>query len=322
MKRIVRWVFLFIAGFLAAIVIANYRADVSVDTLKKKYANAASRFVDVDGMSVHYRDEQPSTSTMRDSVPLVLLHGTGASLLTWNGWVADLIQPDSANRPGHRVIRLDLPAYGLTGPNRDNNYSGAYYAQFLHDFLAKLGVTRCDLGGNSLGGAVAWRYALNYPNEVRNLILIDAGGYPLQSKSVPIAFRLARVPVLKDLLVNITPRSLIEKSIRNVYADDSRVTDALIDQYMDMALRAGNRKAFISRPSTAMSDSTYLKIPTIRQRTLIVWGANDFLIPVENGDRFHRDLPNDTLVVMPNAGHVPMEELPKESVRIVRRFLD
>lgn len=322
MKRILRWIFLFIAGFLAAISIANYRADVPVDTLKAKYANAASRFVNVDGMAVHYRDEVPSTSAIRDSVPLVLLHGTGASLLTWDDWVATLTRPDSANRPGRRVIRLDLPAYGLTGPNRDNNYSGAYYARFLHDFLTKLGVTRCDLGGNSLGGAIAWRYTLDYPNEVRNLILIDAGGYPLQPKSVPIAFRLARVPVLKDLLVHITPRSLIEKSIRNVYADDSRVTDALIDQYMDMALREGNRKAFISRTSTAMNDSAYLKIPAIRQRTLILWGAKDFLIPVENARRFHRDLPNDTLVIMPNAGHVPMEELPQESVRIVRRFLD
>lgn len=311
MKRILRWTFRLIVGLTAVVLVANYRANIPVETLKAKYANAASRFVEVDGMSVHYRDEGPST----DSVPLVLLHGTGASLLTWDGWATDLTKD-------HRVIRLDLPAYGLTGPNAANNYSMAYYAQFLRAFLTKIGVSRCDLGGNSLGGGIAWRYGLNHPNDVRNLILIDAGGYPLQSKSVPIAFRLARVPVLKDLLVNITPRSLIEQSIRNVYADDSRVTEALIDQYMDMALRDGNRKAFISRTPTAMSDSTYLKIPTIRQRTLVLWGANDLLIPVDNADRFHRDLPNDTLVVMPNAGHVPMEELPRESVRIVRTFLE
>ncbi len=315
MKRILGWVALFILGFVVAIVVTNYRADVPVETLKAKYANAASRFVDVDGLSVHYRDEGPATSTMHDSVPLVLLHGTGASLLTWNGWATDLTKD-------HRVIRLDLPAYGLTGPNKNNDYSIAYYARFLHDFLTKLGVSYCDLGGNSLGGGIAWRYALAHPNAVRNLILIDAGGYPLQSKSVPIAFRLARVPILKDLLVNITPRSLIEKSIRNVYADSSRVTDALIDQYMDMALREGNRKAFISRTPTSMSDSTYLKIPTLRQRTLVLWGAKDFLIPVDNAYHFHHDLPNDTLVIMPNAGHVPMEELPKESVRIIRKFLD
>lgn len=310
MKRILGWVTLFVFGVVAALVVTYYRANVPVETLKAKYANAASRFVVVDGMSVHYRDEGPSN----DSVPFVLLHGTGASLLTWNDWATDLTKD-------HRVIRLDLPAYGLTGPNRDNNYSMAYYAQFLREFLTKIGVSRCDLGGNSLGGGIAWRYTLNHPNDVRNLILIDAGGYPLQSKSVPIAFRLARVPVLKDLLVNITPRSLIEQSIRNVYADDSRVTEALIDQYMDMALREGNRKAFISRTPTAMSDSTYLKIPTIRQRTLVLWGAKDLLIPVENANRFHRDLPNDTLVVMPNAGHVPMEELPRESVQIIRTFL-
>lgn len=318
MKRILRWTILFILGIVAALVIANYRADIPVKTLKNKYANAASRFVDVDGMSVHYRDEGPQA----DSVPLVLLHGTGASLLTWDVWVNDLTKDSTSNHPSHRVIRLDLPAYGLTGPNRDNNYSGDYYTQFLHDFLAKLGVPQCDLGGNSLGGGIAWKYALAYPDQVRSLILIDAGGYPLESKSVPIAFRLARVPILKDLLVNITPRSLIEKSIRNVYADDSRVTDALVDQYMDMALREGNRKAFISRMATPLADSTYLKISTLRQRTLIIWGAKDYLIPVDNAYRFHRDLANDTLVVLPNAGHVPMEEMPAESVRMARAFLD
>lgn len=318
MKQILRWGLLFILGLVAVLVISNYQADIPVKTLKNKYANAASRFVDVDGMSVHYRDEGPQA----DSTPLVLLHGTAASLLTWDAWVDNLTQDSTGTLPSHRIIRLDLPAYGLTGPNRDNTYSISYYARFLHDFLTKLGVSRYDLGGNSLGGGIAWTYALTYPDNVRNLILIDASGYPLQSKSVPIAFRLAQVPILKDLLVNITPRSLIEESIRNVYADDSRVTDALVDQYMDMALREGNRKAFISRMATPLSDSTYLKIPTLQQRTLILWGANDYLIPVDNAYRFHRDLPNDTLVVMPNIGHVPMEEMPTQSVRIVRAFLD
>ncbi len=318
MKQILRWGILFILGIIAALIISNYRADIPVKTLKNKYANAASRFIDVDGMSVHYRDEGPKA----DSTPLVLLHGTGASLLTWDAWVDDLTQDSTGTHPSHRIIRLDLPAYGLTGPNRDNTYSVSYYARFLHDFLTKLGVSRCDLGGNSLGGGIAWTYALTYPDNVRNLILIDASGYPLQSKSVPIAFRLAQVPILKDLLVNITPRSLIEESIRNVYADDSRVTDMLVDQYMDMALREGNRKAFISRIATPLSDSTYLKIPTLQQRTLVLWGAQDYLIPVDNAYRFHRDLPNDTLVVIPNVGHVPMEEMPTKSVRIVRAFLD
>ncbi len=310
MKRLVRLFLLLLLVLLAGYLIINYRSDIPVETLKAKYATGASRFLTVDDLSVHYRDEGPRT----DSVPLVLIHGTGASLLTWNAWVTDLARD-------HRVIRLDLPAYGLTGPNQTNTYGGDYYAQLLHTFLQKLGVSRCDMGGNSLGGGVSWRYALNYPTEVRNLILVDAGGYPMQSKSVPIAFRLARVPVLKDLLVNITPRSIVENSLRNVYVDQSRVTDALVDQYMDMARRTGNRQAFIARMGTPISDSTYLKIPTIRQRTLVLWGAKDYLIPVENAERFHRDLPNDTLVVMPNAGHVPMEELPDETVRIVRMFL-
>ena len=312
---------LFVAGIVLLIAM-NIRADKPLAELKAKYATPASRFIPINGMPVHYRDEGPR----QDSVPIVLLHGTGASLLTWNGWADTLTQH-------RRVIRLDLPAYGLTGPREDgpredgprqdtNAYSGAYYVTFLHNFLNRLGVTRCDMVGNSLGGMIAWRYALAYPAGVRRLVLIDAAGYPSQSASVPLAFRLARVPVLNQLLTYITPRSVIEQSLRNVYADPNRVTDALVDQYMDMALRAGNRRAFIARLQNQTLDSTYQQIPRINQRTLILWGKQDNLIPVSNARRFQQDLPNDTLLVMPGAGHVPMEELPRQSVLIAQPFLN
>ncbi|AQG79714.1 alpha/beta fold hydrolase [Spirosoma montaniterrae] len=290
--------------------VAFYRRDIPVNELKAKYANAASRFVTVDGLSVHYRAEG---TPARDSVPLVLLHGTGASLLTWDGWVRDL-------GTDRRMIRLDLPAHGLTGPNATNSYSGDYYVRFLTEFLDKTGVRQCDLGGNSLGGAVAWRFALAHPGRVRRLVLVDAGGYPAVSKSVPLAFQLARIPVINRFIAFLTPRSIVEQSLKNVYADDSRVTPQLVDQYMDMALRTGNRRAFVSR-MTAPPDSAWQRIGQIRQPTLILWGQQDRLIPVQNAYRFQRDLPNDTLVIMPNAGHVPMEERPHESARIVRAFL-
>ncbi len=311
-----------IPGLLATgvilVMVMNIRADKSLAELKAAYATSASQFMPINGMPVHYRDEGPR----QDSIPIVLLHGTGASLLTWNVWADTLTQH-------RRVIRLDLPAYGLTGPHRGNSrqdttavYSGAYYVAFLHDFLSRLGVTHCDVVGNSLGGMIAWRYALSYPAAVRRLVLIDAAGYPSQSTSVPLAFRLARVPVVNQLLSYVTPRSVIEQSLRNVYADPDRVTNALVDQYMDMVLRAGNRQAFVDRLQNQAPDSAYRQIPRINQRTLILWGQQDRLIPVGNARRFQQDLPNDTLVIMPNAGHVPMEELPRQSIQIVQPFLN
>ena len=247
----------------------------------------------------------------------MLIHGTAASLHTWEAWVKEL-------KGTHRVIRMDLPAYGLTGPNKTGDYSQEYYAQFIHRFLEKLGVKKCILGGNSLGGAIAWRYALNYPTEVSKLILIDAAGYPMESKSVPMAFQLAGMPVIKNLFKYVTPRFIVEKSIENVYADKTKVEPELVDRYFNLALRAGNRQAFIDRMSTfktLLNDSTYLQIKNIKTQTLILWGDKDLLIPVTVAKNFHADLPNDTLVVLKNLGHTPMEENPKQSLQVLINFL-
>jgi pimeloyl-ACP methyl ester carboxylesterase len=290
--------------------VANYRADRSVAELLREYGTPESKFLAVDGLQVHYRDEGPRT----DTVPLVLIHGTGASLLTWDGWV-------SALKAKKRIIRFDLPAYGLTGPNATGTYSGSYYTQFLATFLTKAGIRQCDLAGNSLGGFVAWQFALAHPEWIRKLVLIDAAGYPLQSKSVPLAFQIARMPILKEFVAYITPRSVIEQSIKNVYADPTKVSDQLIDQYLNMTLRAGNRQAFVSRINQK-PDSLWQRIGQIKTPTLVLWGAQDRLIPPVNATRFHQDLSNDTLVVLPNAGHVPMEESPTETAAIVQKFLE
>lgn len=312
MKKILKWSGYGLLTILTVGFIWGYEADIELDTLKAKYATPPSQFIKVADLDVHYRRE--GTARL-DSLPVVLIHGTGASLLTWNGWTDSL-------KNDYQVIRLDLPAYGLTGPNANHNYSLDYYADFLGQFLDKLGVKKCVLGGNSLGWAVAWTFALKYPARVGKLILIDAAGYPMQSKSVPITFQMARLPVVNQLFTKITPRAVVEGSIKNVYANPSKVTPELVDQYWDMAKRAGNRAAFMARMSAAKTpDSTWQQIKTLTMPTLIMWGAQDLLIPIGIARRFEADLPNDTLVVYNTLGHVPMEENPAETVKAVKSFL-
>lgn len=313
MKKALRFLGWAVTGLLAvaaATAAVFYEPDLPFDDLKAKYATGASRFVNVGGLPVHYRDEGPAA----DSLPLVLLHGTGASLLTWEGWARAL-------RTTHRVVRLDVPGYGLTGPNASHDYSPEAYTRFLNEFFRKTGIARCHLGGNSLGGGIAWRYALAHPERVRSLVLVDAAGYPLPPKETPLAFRLARVPGLRRLLTNVTPRFVVAQSVRQVYADPRRVSDSLVGQYFDLARRAGNRAAFIRRMQHPVADSAWRRIPTLTMPALVLWGAHDRLIPVENAHRFHGDLPHDTLVIFPDAGHVPMEERPAETARVVREFL-
>jgi pimeloyl-ACP methyl ester carboxylesterase len=285
-------------------------ADISVDDLKKEYANEHSKFIEINGMQVHYRDEGKG-------FPIVLVHGTGSSLHTWNDWTTALSE-------NHRVIRMDLPAFGLTGPNKNANYSIEAYTQFLHQFLSKIKLDKFYLAGNSLGGNIAWNYAAEYPEQIEKLILVDASGLPT-NKPQPAIFKMAKTPVLNALFLYVTPKFFIKKNMEQVYADDTKITDALSTRYHKMALRVGNRQAFIDRAKTdfKLGEKANLeKLRSIQTPTLLIWGAKDTWIPLDNGKRMNNILSNSKLVVLENSGHVPMEENPKESFEVLSSFLN
>lgn len=308
--RLGKLIGVFLIGSVLLVVLFFGHRDIPLETLKAKYAGGASQFLSVKGMQVHYRDE----GNPMDSLPLVLIHGTGSSLHTFDAWTAKL-------QGNHRVIRMDLPGYGLTGPFPDRNYAMANYTDFIAQFLNELGITRCVLGGNSLGGQIAWEFTVAHPERVQKLILIDAAGYPFKSGSVPVAFKMARIPVIKELFTYVTPKFMVQSSVENVYADSQKVTRELIDRYFELSLRPGNRRAFVDRFAAKTDPNAIQKIPSINRPTLILWGDQDLLIPVENAQRFHRELLNDTLVILKNSGHVPMEENPQESLAAVLDFI-
>jgi len=295
---------------LLTVVLFGHR-DIPVRELTDKYASEPSSFARVGGMPVHYRDE----GNPADSVPLVLLHGTGASLHTFDPWVKVLKQK-------RRVIRMDLPGFGLTGPFPDRDYSTDHYVEFLGEFLADMKIGKCILAGNSLGGQIAWRFTAKNPELVKKLVLIDAAGYPRNVKSEPIAFKIAGIPILNKILTFITPRFVVRASVENVYADRTKVSEALVDRYFELSLREGNRQALVDRIRSFQDPEPVELIRGITQPTLVLWGENDLLIPLETAQKFHRDLPNDTLVILPGTGHVPMEESPGESLAPLLHFLD
>jgi pimeloyl-ACP methyl ester carboxylesterase len=302
--RQIAYVALAVLLLLAAGVASLVRFDIPVERLRAKYATPPSKFMDVGGLEVHYRDEGAG-------VPLVLLHGAASSLFTWDAWTADLSKD-------YRVIRYDLPGFGLTGPNATKDYSMAWHVRFLEAFLDKLNVPACYLAGNSFGGRIAIEFAAAHPDRVKKLILVDASGYPALHRRI-LAMRLARMPVVGQILGHATPRFFVAMTIRQVYGDPRRLTDAVIDRYYDMILREGNRETF-GILTRAVADST-ARIQTIEVPTLILWGAEDRTIPVSFAERFHRDIHHSQLIVYPGAGHVPMEEIPAETIRDTRAFL-
>jgi pimeloyl-ACP methyl ester carboxylesterase len=300
-----------IAGLLALALLvgggfSQRRADLPFETVRARWATGASRFVELDGMQVHYRDEGSGP-------PILLLHGTSSSLHTWDGWT-------SALAPRYRVVRVDLPGFGLTGPSPAADYSIAAYVAFVDHAVARLGLASLVVGGNSLGGDIAWHYALAHPGKVRALVLVDSAGYPMVRGPAPMAFRLARWPVLPRLLTGLDPRLLVEDALRANYGDPKRIRAGVVDRYLDLTLRAGNRGAFLDRLRAPRIDDSAL-IKTITTPTLILWGARDRVIDPGDAPRFARDIAGAELVVYDDLGHIPMEEDPERTVRAVAAFL-
>jgi pimeloyl-ACP methyl ester carboxylesterase len=217
---------------------------------------------------------------------------------------------------------MDLPGFGLTGPAPDGDYRMERYADFIVALMDQLGVRQAVLAGNSLGGGIAWRTAVQHPDRVSRLVLVDASGYPLQSTSVPLGFRLAQIDGLKPVMSRLLPRSMIEASVRNVYANPDKVTPELVDRYYELTLRAGNRESLTQRMKLRETDALSAGlISSIRQPTLILWGAQDRLITEPSGQRFHQDIAGSQYVVFEGLGHVPQEEDAERSVAPVLKFL-
>lgn len=302
-----------IAGLLALAWAVFATPDIPAATLKAKYANAASQFIELTpGTTIHMRDEGP-----RGGFPVVLIHGSNASLHTWEPWVQRL------TAKGYRVVTLDLPAHGLTGATREGLYTDAAYVAVVEKLVDRLGLRRFAIGGNSMGGGVSWRYATQHPERVAALILIDASGKPQpRSAKPPIGFHLARIPVLREVMAKVTPRALIESSFKQSIANQAIATPAMIDRYWELLLYPGNRRATVQRFGQYQGqENSAAKLPSLTMPTLIIWGREDHFIPLSVGIWFNQTIPGSRIAILDGIGHIPMEEAPDRSLAPVLDLL-
>ena len=308
--RLFGWLLGSVLVLLIVLGIVFYQKDQSPEEVYKKYALASSQQIAIGGVQLYYSDE----GNRLDSTPLLLIHGTSSSLRTWDGVTAQL-------KNQYRIIRFDLPGFGLTGPNPNRDYSTLYYNQVIDSLLTALHVSRVIIVGNSLGGAIATQYAIYQPGKVRGLILVDAAGLPPAKKtSGAIGFKLAQMPVINRLLTVITPRVLVKKSLQDAYGDTEKVTDSLTNQYFDMLTREGNRKALAERMRQSWQEKNSNFLLNVQAPTLIVWGSKDRLIPVENAALFQQKIKNTQVHIWDNLGHVPMEEDPVAFSEVLRNW--
>lgn len=293
----------FMAGAIAVMLPAG--CSVSSDLVIEKYAGIESKFIDIDGLRVHYRDQGRGPA-------LLCLHGICSSLHTWDGW-ADALK----NR--YRIIRLDLPGWALTGP-ANFPYHREEYMKFLDKFIDALGIRKVNLAGNSLGGYYAWNFAVSHPERVGKLILIDPAGYP---KKVPGPVQLLTMPVIGDLCAAITPKCIFAGFVKEVYGNAGRMKPGTLDRYYDLMMYNGNRKTCMTifRELKKISAEEPAGISSITAPTLIMWGGKDRWNPPHIVKRFRNDLPHARVLVYNGAGHVPMEEIPEITSRDADLFL-
>ncbi len=304
------WIGLLVGMAVSLLVWAAWEPDRQLGQLLARWAPEPSTFLELDGMQVHMRDTGPRN----DPTPIVLLHGMASSLHSYEGWQTSL-------QDQHRVISVDLPGFGLTGPSPQGDYRIDAYTRFVLRLLDTLGVKHVVLVGNALGGEVAWQTAVLAPERVRKLVLIDSDGYPPSVLSMPMAFQVASMRGLRWVSERILPRAMVAISLRSVFGNDEKVTSDKIDRYFELILRVGNRRALFQRMDQAQFGASSALIHRVQQPTLVIWGERDEMISPDHGGLFCQDIPRCQLVTFSGLGHLPQEEDAERTLRPLRDFL-
>ena len=280
--------------------------DLGSRGLERRFARESARFLELDGLRLHYRDEGQGAA-------LVLLHGLTANLFVWDAWAECL-------RQHIRVIRLDLPGHGLTGPDAAQRYGWPDLAERVESLLDRLGIARATVVGNSLGGAVAWQLAARHPQRVARLVLIAPIGYPFEG-TPPLIFRLLAKPVLGPLMLRLTYRRAFIDRMAATYGDPRRLDRDGAERDHALFRRAGNRAAILSMLRGGSIPDPRPQLKAIEAPTLIMWGSLDRVTPPLMAQRFAADIQDARIVVLEGAGHAPMQEMPAESLAALRHFI-
>jgi pimeloyl-ACP methyl ester carboxylesterase len=304
-----------IAGLVAVAFIALRTPDTDADAMRAKYGNDASKFAETaGGLSVHYRDQG-----CRDCPAILLVHGSNASLHTFEHLVEKL-------KDRYRLISYDQPGHGLTGPHPRDDYSARGMFEAIAAVVNATGVERFAIAGNSMGGWIAWRYALARPQDLSGLILLNASGAPqppnAEKPRLYLGARLMRNPVGRLLAQHITPRSLFEQSLLDNTVEDAFVTDLMVDRYWELMLYPGNRRAAGLRAIADREPRYAQRLSDISVPTLILWGAQDRVTPPHNAKTFDEMIPDSRSAVFEGVGHITMEEAPERTAVAIDEFLD
>ena len=281
--------------------------DKSKAELEKTYGSPKNAYVSALGVNLHYQDTGPS----KNAIPIVFLHGFGASLQTWETWAQALSED-------YRVISVDLPGFGLTGEDPSGIYTDQRSVEVLEAFLKELNIPKVVLVGNSMGGKFAWQFAARYPNQVAKLVLISPDGYA--SPGIEYG-KKPDVPAIADLYRYFFSKAFLAMNLEPAYANPNTLSDALVNRYYDLMLAPGVRGAILARMQQTVLQDPVPSLASIQVPTLLIWGEKDAFIPISNSNDYLKVMPNAKRVSLPNIGHLPQEEQPSIGLAALKEFL-
>ena len=302
--KIIALVFTF---FIALAALYLWTPDKSKAELEKIYSSPKNAYANALGVKIHYQDTGPS----KNPIPILFLHGFGASLQTWEAWSEALSNE-------YRVISVDLPGFGLTGEDPSGIYTDQRSVEVLEAFLKELKIPKVVLVGNSMGGKFAWQFAARYPDQVAKLVLISPDGYA--SPGIEYG-KKTEIPAIAQLYRYFFSKTFLEMNLEPAYANPKTLNDALVNRYYDLMLAPGVRGAILGRMQQTVLQDPVPSLSSIQVPTLLIWGEKDAFIPISNSNDYLKVMPNAKRVSLPNIGHLPQEEQPSIGLAALKEFL-
>jgi pimeloyl-ACP methyl ester carboxylesterase len=273
--------------------------------LESRYSHGFADFREIDGVRLHVRAEGPVNAPV-----VILVHGFGASLQSFDAW--------SRGLRDYRVIRLDLPGFGLSAVDPTDDYTDRRSLQLLLALMDSMNIERATLAGHSIGGRIAWKFAAAHPERIDRLVLISPDGFASPGFEYGKA---AEVPAMLGLMRYALPKSVLKMNLLPGYADPDFVTDALLTRYHDLVLAPGARAAMLRRLQQTVLEDPVPILASIRMPVLLLWGEQDAMIPIANAEDYLRALPQARIVRIPGVGHLAHEEGAAASLAALREFL-
>lgn len=249
---------------------------------------------------------------------IMLVHGGGDSLSAWDGW-CEVLESD------FRLIAVDLPGHGLSGPYPDAAYSTQTLAVSLKAFIDAIGLEDFAIAGHSFGGETVLRYVVDNPHDPKAMVLVAPGGYKAEHGLAvpPTIARCALSPAGRLILRNFWSRPLFSVfQHKNFFFRKSSVSRAAINRQFALLRYAPNRGAMLSLVMNDMANHEDIKgLGSLQLPSLFLWGRQDRIVPLDTGRRIAADVPDSKLLLFDEMGHMLHVERAAESARAAKSFL-